>query len=511
MTDSIKTMEDKGSNKRFVGRNHHNHNHKQGHTQSKHVRVEGVLNDLHDLFDDSSNNLNMKSKQLNSTEANVEKDEEDDDDENGSKLISAISEWDSLAWVINKPMLEKFKSIQHEFLSSPNRTSFRPQPVIYRPLLPTIGWGNMYYDICHNFILAVILERPFLMSFDKKDPTGSIDSLLEPKEIDWRYSSLHHHSSAFQSNQGKRLQHHHLFLNRKFDDFKMDDEYDLDYFQKRLSSPTHEQISCRSSHKWFDLCGKSSSRGNLDKVYPILKTMPEKVLYSEFSESIIMPIRNSKTFINFINDNLAKVRRFWSDLAIICRFVFNFLFRPSRILRDSLLKIQARLGSNYVVSHVRTGHLEDGEQRTKENSLQQMVEALSSCRNTIKQQKWLLLTDDLSLALEAKRQNISEITISDEDLVSNAKASAMHTGKAHTVYNSAKRKEAFQAALKAWTLALTDWLVIVQAPSLVFLHNRMPTAGTFGMRAAYVGGHACAPTGNSNVQIPNAPPPEVWK
>jgi hypothetical protein len=281
--------------------------------------------------------------------------------------------------------------------------------------------------------------------------------------------------------------------------------------QTILSSPSHEQVSCRQTHKWYDLCGRSSGRGSLDAIYPLLRAIPEKILYTEFSESIIMPIRNSKGWKSWIDKNLAKKHPIWEDLAVACRFVFNFLFRPSRVLRDSLVSLQTWLGPHYIVAHIRTGHMEDGSVRAEKKSVQELVDSIASCKTASGDQKWLLLTDDVALAYAAKLQNVSETTIKEEDMKSQ-RASSMHTGKAHTIYDMRKdAKAAFEAALKAWRNALTDWLLIAQAPSLIFMRNRMFSAGSFGTRAAFVGGHACVSSKSEKIDLPDAPPKNVWR
>jgi hypothetical protein len=53
--------------------------------------------------------------------------------------------WPRLDWVKNKTLVAAIVDIQRRFWEDPTR--FEPRPVIYRPLLPAMGWGNFVYDI----------------------------------------------------------------------------------------------------------------------------------------------------------------------------------------------------------------------------------------------------------------------------------------------------------------------------------------------------------------------------
>ena len=129
------------------------------------------------------------------------------------------STWLHLDWVANKTLVKEFQLLQRRFLDSPDPLAFRPQPLIYRPILHSMGWGNMLHDISHTLILAHLLGRPFLMSFQVKEPTGALEKLLPPNLVDWTFSP--------------RLQ----------------TVYSLQNMSRQIEGEHHFQLSCRPTHK----------------------------------------------------------------------------------------------------------------------------------------------------------------------------------------------------------------------------------------------------------------------
>ena len=81
------------------------------------------------------------------------------------------------SWLSDPEAVRRHTNLQRAFLDMADKTAFSTQPYVYRPKLPAMGWGNLLYDIAHNFALAMLLERPFFMSFDIKDKHNVLQEL----------------------------------------------------------------------------------------------------------------------------------------------------------------------------------------------------------------------------------------------------------------------------------------------------------------------------------------------
>jgi len=80
--------------------------------------------------------------------------------------------WTKLHWLRNKTMMAEAIRVQEAFWRDPD--GFLPRPVVYRPLLPGMGWGNFVYNIVYHVAFANYFGRPLLMSFVEKDPTSAL-------------------------------------------------------------------------------------------------------------------------------------------------------------------------------------------------------------------------------------------------------------------------------------------------------------------------------------------------
>ena len=69
----------------------------------------------------------------------------------------------------------------------------------------------------------------------------------------------------------------------------------------------------------------------------------------------------------------------WDDLAISIRYAFSFLFKLSPELQHALAPHRRVLGEDYVVGHIRTGHLEDGISRLGDEELENNLKSIKAC------------------------------------------------------------------------------------------------------------------------------------
>ena len=378
------------------------------------------------------------------------------------------------AWMARPAWVASHIALQEEFRRAPAKAP--RAPLVYRPKLHGMGWGNLLHDIAHHVILAAMLKRPFLMSLDVKDPHGVIETLLAPGRIDWRMSgegSL----GGMQFSNAKTL---------------------LRTLSGSVDSTAHVQLSCRPTHtKWHDLCGGNSHDGTLDRPLTELDAMPHTVIYSEFSGSIILPLRNSKRFRRWVKENLGTLALDAGGrtggrgtIALAVRAAFWHLFTPAPRLTELLTPWRAKLGPQYVALHVRSGNMEDGSVGTHPHG--DWVARIEACRAASSASHrtvpWLLLTDDVPLAHAAASSNVLVSTVEAGDGFN--MANGMHVGKMHlSLHFSAMKKR--EVAVMSWERCIRDWMLIAEAPGAVLLRNTMASAGTYGRRAAFAAGKVC--------------------
>ena len=137
--------------------------------------------------------------------------------------------------------------------------------------------------------------------------------------------------------------------------------------------------------------------------------------------------------------------------------------------------------------------MEDGRERgsmgSKAGGPEEMVTQLRDCKRAAARRNgwseastpWLVLSDDVPFLLEVGREGAAVTTITDAAFTLD---NGLHVGK---LGSGAKREHAY----KSWLMALKDWFLVVEAPGLVLLGNTMASAGSFGKRAAFLGGKAC--------------------
>ena len=369
----------------------------------------------------------------------------------------------SWEWLADPGAIMKHAELQRAFHASHDKKAFRPQPYVYRPKLPGMGWGNLLYDISHNLALAMILQRPFLMSFDLKDKFGVVEDLLQPAIVDWRFEIL----TPFE----QRI-------------------YSLDDFESVKTSDFHVHVTCRPSDSWFKLCGGNQGQGSLDEVIPKLLDMPQKVVYSSYSASVIMPLRNSRAFRSWIDREIAKSVGGWDTLSLSVRFAFPYLFRPSPDLEAAVASILTDLGgegAQYDAVHIRTGNLEDHKKRD-DRGLKTLADDFEECRQEIGGEKWLFLSDNLDLVLEIRRRNLAVTTFEDSSF---NMGNGMHVGKMNLRRGGGDKAERKDAAKQSWLFALRDFLLMAQSSGSVWLRNTMSSAGSYGERASFIGGKSC--------------------
>jgi hypothetical protein len=372
-------------------------------------------------------------------------------------------EWNSFKWIRNPDVLKQMATRQEEFLRNPSE--YLPKPVVYRPILPGMGWGNLLYDISHHVIFAAMLGRPLLMMLDKKDATGQLGwradlptspegSVFHPRLMDWRLFGKPELMSLFKPEQ-------------------MADRDDI---------TRSVRVSCRQGYLFHTQCGGDQHKGNLESLLPVFKSMPHAVLYSEYSASFLMPLRNAKSFKEWIDQNLISDAKRMSTTAAQLRFAFNVAFQTNATFRrDYILPMLARLSEQFttpfLTMHIRTGHLETGVAR--DQTMEQDIQALRECQASFtRKEKWLFLTDNAGLS-----QKISE------------------NGTSLTVINTLKQEEEFTlskfhvgympAQSLAWRLSLKDWLLLVESPGPIYLRSRMHSAFSFGQRGALIAGLQC--------------------
>lgn len=361
-------------------------------------------------------------------------------------------DWTLLDWLANPKILETINKRQQEFLKSPK--AFRPQPFLYRPILAGMGWGNLLYDISFHVIFACLLDRPLLIYFDRKDPTGRLgwnvnvsDSVFQiHPEFDWRWS-----------------QPDLLAL----------------YDPKTLSQdlPSHVHVTCRKTYRLHSICGGDQDQGNLEPLLQYFRENPGLPLYSEYSASFIRPLMNSQQFRTFITTNLNR-----DEFPAQIRFGFNLLFQINPSFRQKAIFPYLKLLTNnfqtqFVTSHIRTGHLETGVNRG--NSLSTDLLSLKQCRDMRSDQNWLLLTDNAELSTKARNFTIGTLE------------STYSLHKFHVGFSKDFQKQ-------AWEVSLTDWLLLVESTGPILLRTRMHSAFSFGERGSFLGGKACsAIRGNS--------------
>jgi hypothetical protein len=367
------------------------------------------------------------------------------------------SSWTSLSWIQDPTLLPSIIKLQQAFRSSPNKTAFRPQPLIYRPILKGMGWGNFIYDISYHVAFASWLQRPIIMLLDRKDADGCLGwdpkspegySFLEPNLIDWRYYR--------------------------------EDGYNLDHMARVQNSVGHVQLTCRPENQWHALCG-GNYEGSWDGPYDRLIQIPEKVLYSEYSASFIFPLSRSQRYNNWLKTRIIPApasnnkRKSSKNIpfAYQLRYAFNLIFRIApKFHQEQIEPHLKKLGSNYLACHIRTGHHETGYRRTSE--LKDDVEAIKSCLKAFPQDReWLVLTDDAKLAQEVR--SLAHTTV-DETF----SLAQLHVGNGE----SAARRD-------AWSHTLRDWLLLVYAPGPVLLRSRISSAFSFGERSSLLGGKIC--------------------
>lgn len=314
-------------------------------------------------------------------------------------------EWSSLGWVRNQTMLAEAHQRQLDFLADPQ--NYRPRPLFFRPILPGMGWGNLMYDISNHLSFALMLRRPFVMMLDKKDAGGKLgwdetsfaSAVLRPRVIDWRW---------------KRTGVFDLFPPGVLSSKSKPDEI--------------LHVSCRAGYPLHELCGGDQEKGNLESVFAKLREEPDRILYSEYSASFIMPFQNAPSVKTFYRDQVIPLKNnnmHWMGaqmrLAFNLLFQINSTFRRDRVL-PHLQALTINFSQAFVTTHVRTGHMETGVAR--DMSLESDSAALKSCsesdgdsseslRNGIKQKRmWLLLTDHAALAEKARDSWGAYVTVS---------------------------------------------------------------------------------------------------
>lgn len=362
--------------------------------------------------------------------------------------------WNDLDWIRNpnwRELVESIASVQREFLSNP--TLSNPiQPVLYRPVLPGMGWGNLVYDLSFHALFAFMLRRPLLVLFDKKDPSGALGwnathmGVLTPNIIDWRWGK----TELLRNYPPKSFQH---------------------------PSPKHIIATCRQGTEFHSLCGGDQDRGNFAPLFDVFRQHPHKPIYSEFSASFIMPLKNSAQHAEWITTHLCADIRRRVDCQI--QFAFSVLFRvspefQSRELFPRLAKLTRQFTQPFATAHIRTGHKETGISRGQAGFASDLLH-LQQCQAQYAQGDWLVLTDTLELALGAAAARTGTMITLDQEY-------SLETG--HVGYNV--------ASSVAWETTLRDWLLLVQSTGPIVLRSRMDTAFSFGQRGGLVGGKQCA-------------------
>ena len=219
-----------------------------------------------------------------------------------------------------------------------------------------MGWGNFIHDIAHHVILAAMLKRPFLMSLEEKDPHGALAGLLHPGRIDSRLGGL-----GGDSARGGGAYGDGAALLRALRGATSGET-------ASTPSTPFAQLSCRTTHtKWHALCGGNHD-GSLDRPLEELDATPLTILYSEYSGSLILPLRNSRRFRQWVRTHLGASTLDAGGrtggrgtIALAVRAAFWHVFRPSPRLDALVASWRARLGPAYVAMHVRSGNLEEGD------------------------------------------------------------------------------------------------------------------------------------------------------
>lgn len=358
----------------------------------------------------------------------------------------------SLDWMTNRRLLETISAQQKAFLASPD--SFQPRPLLYRPILKGMGWGNLLYDICNHAVMAAMLDRPFLMMLDRKDSTGKLgwkegvaETFLHPHpEYDWRWHS------------GKLVE---LFPKSMFGGGG--------------PAPNYIKLTCREGYGLFDQCGGNQAKGSFESLMATFRRASDLPLYSEYSASFIEPLSNAKSYRNWIRNNLGEYQKDSHRVALMLRFGFNVMFQiNSTFLRKEILPRLSNLTNGFTdsfySSHVRTGHLELGVPRGGSSD----VESVLDCRNQSDMGKqWLFLTDNAEVA---------------------SKVSSVVTTTVHSDFSLRKYHVGISTGkdqAEAWRVALRDWVLLVQSSGPIFLRTRMPSAFSYGERGSFIGRMSC--------------------
>ena len=396
-------------------------------------------------------------------------------------------------WMAQPAWVAEHVALQRAFRASPSTTP--RAPLVYRPKANGMGWGNFIHDIAHHVILAAMLKRPFLMSLEEKDPHGALASLLHPGRIDSRLGGLGGDSGGGGGGGGGGGA------------YGGDGAALLRALRGATAGGTAStpstpfvQLSCRKTHiKWHALCGGNHD-GSLDRPLEELDATPRTILYSEYSGSLILPLRNSRRFRQWVRTHLGASALDAGGrtggrgtIALAVRAAFWHVFRPSLRLDALVAPWRARLGASYVAMHVRSGNLEGGnavEAKSHVDWVGRIAECKAGAAGAMSAARWLLLTDDVPLAHAAAAAAATGIVTTVETGDAFTMANGMHVGKMHLSQHEGGAKRA-AVATQSWERCLRDWMLIVYAPGAVLLRNTMASAGSYGRRAAFVAGKAC--------------------
>jgi hypothetical protein len=228
---------------------------------------------------------------------------------------------------------------QARFRAAPD--TFEPRPLVYRPILQGMGWGVLLQDISYHFGFAVLLERPFVLVLDQKDPTGQIGSgnPIGLGPVDWRVPAG-------------------FIVPSKDDD-----------------NATTIQLTCEELR---ERCGGIHYLGTWDRVIPWLRDQPQVALYSEYTHGLTMPLDNSRQYRAFISKYALRDRPVHESHV---HFTFRMLFNISGVHQHN--------PATEVLAHVRTGHREGGRDRPHS------LEIPASCLAAYPNKKWRIISDTM--------------------------------------------------------------------------------------------------------------------